>query len=75
MNFQSSDVIWMLWQMNWYEQPVVLQKQMVKFIMMQAQNSKIALSASSVLNISYESYLKYLKTSFQIICLLQTLYM
>lgn len=60
--------------MNWYEQPVVLQKQMVKFIMMQAQSNKIALSASSVMNISYESYLKYLKTSFQIICLLQSFY-
>lgn len=59
--------------MNWYEQPLH-QKQMIKFIMMQAQNSNIALSASSVLNISYESYLKYLKTSFQILCLLQSFY-
>lgn len=71
---QSSDVIWILWNMNWYEQPVELQRQMIKFIMMQAQNNKVALSASSVLNISYESYLKYLKTSFQILCLLQSFY-
>lgn len=68
------EVIDILWNMNWYEQPVVLQKQMIKFIMMQAQNNKIALSASSVLNIGYESYLKYVKTSFQILCLLQSFY-
>lgn len=63
-----------LWEMNWYEQPVAIQKHLIKFIMLQAQNSKIALSASSVLNIGYESYLKYLKTSFQILCLLQSFY-
>lgn len=63
----------MLWDLNWYEQPVFLQE-MIKFIMLQAQNNKIALSASSVLNIGYESYLKYVKISFQILCLLQSFY-
>lgn len=62
-----------LWDLNWYEQPVLLQE-MIKFIMLQAQNNKIALSASSVLNIGYESYLKYVKISFQILCLLQSFY-
>lgn len=63
----------MLWNMDWYEESVEIQK-MIKFIMLQAQNNKIALSASSVLNIGYESYLKYVKTSFQILCLLQSFY-
>lgn len=72
--FKSTDVVRTLWYMDWYEQPVWIQKQMIQFIMMQAQNNKIALSASSVLNIGYESYLKYVKTSFQILCLLQSFY-
>lgn len=71
--FQSFDVNQTLWDLNWYEQPVLLQE-MIKFIMLQAQNNKIALSASSVLNIGYESYLKYVKISFQILCLLQSFY-
>lgn len=62
-----------LWNINWYEQPIYIQD-MIKFIMLQAQNNKVALSASSVLNIGYESYLKYVKTSFQILCLLQSFY-
>lgn len=59
--------------MKWYEESVDVQR-MIKFIMLQAQNIKIALSASSVLNIGFESYLKYVKTSFQILCLLQSFY-
>lgn len=72
--FQSRSTIDTLWHLNWYEQPVSTQR-MVVFIMMQAQNNKIALSASSILDIGYGSYLLYLKNCFRVILLLQSFYL